>query len=199
MTRLVGLSLPLSGPRVSSHFSPLSLTHRHVGPGRQPLTASSPNPHPCPGHACIAGAILAVHRDASLRPSASSFLSSSCCPRHRLELATPTDALLPHVACVHRCCRHDAQANHVPTNRGNHLQLPRALPSSSSLRRRPPAPSAMWMPLQDLTATLPQTTMPREGPCELSPPRALHVASIVRCRPATASLTAVRSDYVRSA
>jgi hypothetical protein len=169
-----------------------------VGLGRQPLTASSPNPLPCPGHARITGAIPAVHRDASLQPSASSFLSSSCCPRHRLELATPAAALLPHVAYTHHRCRHDAQANHVPTNRGNHLQLPRALPSSSSSRRRPPAPSAMWTPLQDLTATLPQTTMPREGPCELSPLRALHVASVIRCRPAIASLTAVRSDCVRS-
>jgi hypothetical protein len=97
-------------PRVSRPFF-LSLTHRHVGPGRQPLTASSPNPLPCPGHARTAGTIPVLCRDGSLRRNASSRLSSSHCPRNRLELSTPTATPLLPVACA-RCRRrrHIAQS-----------------------------------------------------------------------------------------
>jgi hypothetical protein len=91
----------------AAHFSlSLSLSRRHVGPGHQPLTASSPNPLPCPGHARIASMIPTMRRDTILWPSASSRLSSLHCMRHRLELIVPTAAPLPHVAYAHcRCCR----------------------------------------------------------------------------------------------
>jgi hypothetical protein len=85
-----------------------------------------------------------------------------------------------------RCCCRDAQAKRVPTTQGNHCQLPRAPPSSSSSCRRPPAPSATWPPLQSIVATSPRTPTQRQGPCELSPPRALHFGadrSQCRCPP----------------
>jgi hypothetical protein len=72
-----------------------------------------------------------------------------------------------------RCCRRDAQAKRLPTTRGNRRQLPHAPSSSSSSRRSSPAPSTTWPPLQSVVATSPRTPTQRQGPCELSPPRAL--------------------------
>jgi hypothetical protein len=114
---------------------------------------------------------------------------SGCLP----PLAARTRRFRAHrsLAACRRHCHRDAQAKRVPTTRGNHRQLQRAPLSSSSSRRRPPAPSVTWTPLQDLTATLPWTTMPRQVPCELSPLRALHSdagRSQRRCSPCRFSM-----------
>jgi hypothetical protein len=119
----------------AAHFS-LSLTRRHVGPGHQQLTASSPNALPYPVHAHITGAIPAVCRNASLRPSASSRLSLSHCPRHRLELAvSPLPLRCPKPTTPRRAAcsmpsaiaRHDEQPalpphGMHPAPRGSHCQ-----------------------------------------------------------------------------
>jgi hypothetical protein len=159
-----------------------------MGPGHQPLTSSSPNPLPYPGHTRIASAIPAVRRDASLRPSASNRLSSSHCPRRQLELATPMAHTLPPInlrplvaaAAAPRCPGRTAYRQACPDRSSPPTRLCMRAPWSPSLSTLPRARRLGMPPASTAAACHLRDVRYR---CSISPVRSDIRKPTIACRP----------------